>query len=96
MSKEKIVTDLDTLKQLVGSDPHNLKRILITALFANIALIVTGITTMVNDHYTIKNLVAFSIESKQIISEVNKKVSDLATSDANQNYRIDKIEERKK
>lgn len=96
MAKEKIVTDLATLKQLVGSDPHNLRRILATTLLANIALIVTGITTMVNDHYTIKNLVAFSIESKQIIGEVTKKISNLETSDANQNYRIDKIEEHKK
>lgn len=96
MSKQKeIVVDLDTLKKLVGSEPNNLKKILITALLANIALIVTGVNTIIGDHYTIKNLMAFSIETKQIMSDVSKKVSSLEASDANQDYRLKKIEEKK-
>lgn len=94
MASKKIVTDLATLQKLVG-EPNNLKRVLITALLANITLIIAGVNTLISDHYTIKNLIAFSIESKQIITEVNKKVSALESSDANQNYRIDKIEQRK-
>lgn len=92
---QKIVTDLDTLKKLVNSEPSSLKKVLITTLLANIALLVTGINTIVGDHYAIKNLMAFSIEAKQIISEVNKKVTHLESSDAKQDYRIDQIEKKR-
>lgn len=77
------------------TDSSSLKKVLITALLANVTLIVAGINTMVSDHYAIKNLLAFSIESKQIITEVNKKVNQLETSDANQDYRLKKIEEKR-
>lgn len=94
MSNKRITTDLNTLRQLVDS-PGHLKKILITALLANITLITAGVNTLVSDHYAIKNLISFSIESKQIITEVNKKVSMLESSDAKQEYRITKIEDKR-
>jgi hypothetical protein len=91
---KKISVDVETLRKVV-SEPGWVKKLLFTALFANITLIVGGINTIVSDHYAIKNLLAFSIESKQIISQVGEKVNALEKSDAVQNHRLENIEKKK-
>lgn len=95
MKSQRIVTDIETLKGLLASPPSNIHRTLLAIVITNIALIVTGLTTIISDHYTLKNVVVSTIENKQNLEETTKKVLKIEANDINQNYRISKIEDKR-
>lgn len=87
--KANIVTDVITLKKLLGTESPKLNKILITTLLSNLALIISIVNIAITDHFTLKDLSKQTVEIK---TTVEKNTKDITTHE----IRISNIENKTK